>query len=468
MTRRPLPVAALVLAVIATACARIAAPPGGPPDFAAPRLLGTVPESVMVLPDFDGWAEFRFDEVISEGSQPNFGFGSGDLEKLVLISPDSGVPQVRWHRDHISVRPHDGWRPNTVYRIELGAGIADIAPRRNIRDTAAVITFTTGAPLPTRTLFGRAVDWMSRRFAPRALVEAALLPDSLVYRTVTDSSGRFRIGPLPDGEYLVSVILDGNGNRRIDAREGWDSVRIATGRDSVGEVWAFQRDTLPPRVAQNGAARQDSFAIALTLTQPIDPSLEIGSDGISVVILPDSTPVPLVNALPVAAYDSVWGRIDSTRRAIAAEAKARADSAAADSAAAAQPDSAAAADSAARRPARVAGPPRGPGRAGRAPSDTTPRDEPTEPRPVLGTRLVIRLNAVVQPGTRYGIEVRGVRAMSGIVADTIRAQLETEKPRRPAADSTAADSAAARRDTTAAADSTGIVPPRDTTRPRGR
>ncbi len=446
------------LAAVMAACARIAAPPGGPPDFAAPRLLGTVPESVAVLPGFDGWAEFRFDEVVSEGSQPNFGYGSGDLERLVLVSPDTAVPQVRWHRDRISVRPRDGWRPNTVYRVELAAGITDIAPRRNSRDTAAVITFTTGAPLPTRTLTGRGVDWLSRRFASRALVEVMLLPDSLVYRTVTDSSGRFRIGPLPDGSYLVSVILDANSNRRRDAREGWDSVRIEAGRDSVGEVWAFQRDTVPPRVAQGGASQKDSFAIALNLTQPVDPSLHLGPEAISVFVAPDSTRLPPIAAVPAAAYDSIFGPIDSTRRAIAAEAQARADSARADSAGVV-PDTAATPPP----PPPVARPGRpGATRPGREGSDTTPRDEPKTPHPILDNRLVIRLSAILQPGTRYLIELRGVRAMSGQVADTLRTTLEIPARPKPKVDSTAtpADSAAA--------DSAKVTPPADTTRPRHR
>jgi len=324
--------------------------------------------------------------------------------------------------------------------------------------------------LPTRFLAGRAVDWMSRRFAPRALVLAMLLPDSLVYRTVADSSGRFRIGPLPDGSYLVRVILDGNSNRRLDPREGWDSVRIAVGRDSVGEVWAFQRDTVPPRLAQNGTSRQDSFAIALNLTQPVDPSLRIAGDAITVLLLPDSTRIPAVNAVPAAAYDSIYGPIDSARRAIAAEAKARADSARADSAGAAADTSGAGADTTAASPTPRAARPERPGRSEqpqRAGADTTPRDEPKEPHPQLGTKLVIRLNGILAPGNRYQIEVRGVRAMSGQVADSLRTQLVLEAIKRPAVDSTAIDSLGATRDS-AATDSTRVVPPGDTTRPRRR
>ncbi len=443
MARRRFPAPALALVALAVACARIAPPPGGPPDFTSPRLVATVPESLAVLPGFDGWVEFTFDEVVDQGRTPNFGFGNGDLERLVLVSPDTGVPRVRWHRNRIAVRPHDGWRPNTVYRIELGAGLEDLAPRPNRRDSAAVITFTTGAPVPTRTLHGRAVDWLARRFAPRVLVEVALLPDSLVYRTVTDSSGRFRIGPLPEGEYLVSVILDQNANRRRDGREGWDSVRVGAGRDSVGEVWAFERDTLPPRIAQNGisASSSDSFAIAVNFTQPIDPALELGSDQVAIFVATDSSPMPVVNALPTVAYDSIWGRVDSIRRAVA---KARADAARADSTAAADSTRVPPADTAPARPNT---------RPGRGTADTTKQDEPRDPHPVLGSRLVIRIGNPLAPGKRYLIELRGVRAMGGQVADTLRGTLSVPELPKP----TAADSAKAKRDSTAQPpDSTAI------------
>jgi hypothetical protein len=257
------------------------------------------------------------------------------------------------------------------------------------------------------------------------------------------------MGPLPEGEYLVSVILDQNANRRRDGREGWDSVRIAAGRDSVGEVWAFERDTLPPRIAQNGVSKSpsDSFAIAVTFTQPIDPALELGADQIDVLVAPDSSPLPVVNALPTAAYDSIWGRVDSIRRAVA---KAQADAARADSAAAADSNRAAPADT---TPARQA-PPRPNARPGRGAADSAARDEPRDPHPALGNRLVIRLNGTLEPGKRYLVELRGVRAMGGQVADTLRGTLSIPELPKP----TAADSAKAKRDSTARPPDSTAVP----------
>ncbi len=80
-------------------------------------------------------------------------------------------------RDHITVEPRDGWKPNRVYRVELLPGITDL--RRDRADTAAILTFSTGAPTPTDTLRGFVVDWVQGRPARVALLELVLGPDSL-------------------------------------------------------------------------------------------------------------------------------------------------------------------------------------------------------------------------------------------------------------------------------------------------
>ncbi|MCL4866367.1 MAG: Ig-like domain-containing protein, partial [Gemmatimonadales bacterium] len=235
---RRLPLAAALLAL---ACAKMGPPPGGPPDQVAPRLIARFPDSSEVLPNFRADAEFTFDEVISEGTAPNFGLGNGTLESLILLSPSDEVPVVRWRRDRITVRPREGWQNGRVYRIELRPGVADL--RTNRLDQPAVITFTTGAVQPRTVLRGTVVDWTSRRPQAGGIVEAILMPDSLSYRSVADSTGAFTLGPLPAGEYLVYAGVDQNRNFRVDAREIFDSVRVAAGEETVGEIWAFRHDS---------------------------------------------------------------------------------------------------------------------------------------------------------------------------------------------------------------------------------
>jgi len=129
---------------------------------------------------------------------------------------------------------------------ELLPGITDL--QRNRLDRGAIVIFSTGAPRPQTTFQGTVMDWRSGRPAPAALIVATLLPDSLPYRGVADSSGSFRLGPLPVGEYIVNGVLDENRNNLADPREAFDSVRVSRGRDSTVELWAFVHDTTPPRI----------------------------------------------------------------------------------------------------------------------------------------------------------------------------------------------------------------------------
>jgi len=185
------------IGLVGVSCARIEPPPGGPPDVTPPQLLAIKPDSFSQIPNFEGEVEFQFDQVVSEGGSPNQGTGTGDLERLVILSPTTRVPNVKWRRDRITVKPAEGWRPNTVYRVELLPGVTDL--RRNQSKRGAVLTFTTGAELPKTTIEGLVVDWSTSRPAPAALVEALLLKDSLPYRGLADSTGHFSLGPLQIG-----------------------------------------------------------------------------------------------------------------------------------------------------------------------------------------------------------------------------------------------------------------------------
>ena len=426
--------AALLLAL--DSCGHILPPPGGPTDKAPPHLLGTVPESLSVRRDFKGEVEFRFDEVVSEGGTPNFGLGTGDLEKLIVVSPANRVPDVHWRRDRITVKPRGGWRPNTVYRVELLPGVADLAGNRTT--TGRILTFTTGAPLPVRTLRGTVVEWSTQQPRPQAAVEAVLLPDSLVYRGITDSTGRFALGPLPPGPYLVYGVIDQNGNVRRDRGEAFDSVRLAAGRDSVGELWAFRHDSTAVRAGT--ATSTDSLSIVVTFTQQLDPYQVFRPDSVQVRSLPDSLPLKVVAILPRELYDSTFGPrrpVDTLKTAAdSARARARADSLRADSLRA---------DSV--RKAREAAEIRIPGvqRRGQARPDSN-RLARLRTRPPLFDNLVIRVAEALKPGSSYVFAIHGLRSVSGVTGtavggvkvavpppppkDTTRVKADSLKPKR--------------------------------------
>ena len=456
-------VAALLLGAVA--CARIGSPPGGPPDRRAPLLVSTTPDSLRVLPDFKGNVEFTFDEVVSEGGSPNFGLGTGGLEKLVLVSPSNEVPVVRWKRDRITVRPREGWRPNTVYRVELLAGVQDL--RNNQSKASTAVTFTTGAPLPVDTLIGRVVDWTTQRPFAMAMVEAILFPDSLPYRTLADSTGRFSFGPLPPGEYLVFGAIDQNKNGRRDARESFDSLRVTAGRDSVGELWAFRHDTTAARIQT--VTKSDSLTAAVTFTMSLDPYQRLTADSVELLALPDSTPVPVEALLPQVTFDSLY-RTKPPAPATAAD-SAKADSVRADSVARATRDSIAAARRAAAGDTgtqRIPGVPRQiPGARVAPPRRDTLDTGPLKTKPPLFDKLMLRSGERLVDSGRYVVRVHGLRSVSGVIG-TAQGVLSIEPVKLPPVDSTtkaaAGDSARARRDTLPAPRDT-LRTPADTTPP---
>jgi hypothetical protein len=378
------------------ACARMEPPPGGPPDATPPRLIAMRPDSFAVLRPFRGVAEFQFDEVISEGGTPNRGQGTGGLEKLVILSPSTRVPEVRWKRNRITERPHEGWRPNRVYRVELLPGVTDL--RNNQSKSGAVLTFSTGAPRPTNTLQGQIVDWGTARPAGKALVIAKLLPDSLPYRGVADSSGRFSLGPLPSGDYIVTGVLDQNGDQRQDPREAYATARVPKGTSDAGELWAFIHDTMPPRIQT--VTVDDSVSATVTISQKLDPRQRLAPKDVRLRLLPDSTPVAVASILPAPVDDSLHGRaarLDST---------AVADSIAADTT-----------------------------RARRKPGPTRPNRPAAEnqltARPPLNERLVLRVPRPWTPGSHLVLEIRGVRNVTGVAGDVVGVVAVPEKKAAP-------------------------------------
>jgi hypothetical protein len=298
------------LALLLTACATIQEPPGGPPDFDPPIILSVTPDSGAVVDDFDDAVQVQFNEVIDERS------GSG-LENLVLLSPRPEELDVSWKRSRVTIEPKDGWHENIVYQLTLLPGFADL--RSNRIDSGRTIAFSTGGQFPETLISGTVLDWEQGSSAPRALIEAILLPDSLVFIAHADSLGEFQVRYLHPGSYLVVATIDGNNNLQRDYREVFDSVTVGLDSAVSRVLWAFAHDTVGPRISE--ISELDSVTIKIDFGQKLLPLEPIDSVA-RVYALPDTTLLETVALWNQITYDSVRtieAEQDSIRQAAVAD-----------------------------------------------------------------------------------------------------------------------------------------------------
>jgi hypothetical protein len=454
-----------------SACANQALPPGGPPDVDSPVIVKVTPEHEAII-SRPRDVELRFDEVISESPRG----GARDLRELVFISPRSGQPRVSWGRTRLTIRPSKGWKPNTVYSIQIKPGIQDL--RNNGIDTTIRLVFSTGGPIPRTQVTGVAFDWPAGKGLSGAVIEA-IAPDSTIYQAVADSAGRYELRYLPPGPYLMRAFGDRNSSGELDPLELWDTVRVTLTERASAEFHAFGHDTVGLRIA--GVEVLDSNRVLkVTFDKPFSPTQAFPLDSVR-LFRPDSSRL-FVRQVQTSAEkllaDSLAKKAatDSIARAAAAKGpkidstpamRARADSIQR----VRRQDSLANAAATARR-ARLEAE-----RAARArgvryvPPDTTP--PPKMSRPPVYTSIFVTLDSTLRWQTAYRLEVRGVRSLSEVQKAPSRGFTTA---RQPKVDSTARRDTVARRDTTrrdtTRRDSAAVAPVRRDTlgapRPRRR
>jgi hypothetical protein len=387
-----------LVAAGAIACASASPPPGGPEDLAPPKLVRFTPDTNAVNVT-DKNASFYFDETINDR-----GGGQQEIRNFFLLSPSDGEPVVSWHRSRIDVRPRGGFRPNTAYSVTLLPGLSDL--RNNTMRRGASLIFSTGPAIPPERITGTAFDWSAERPAVRALVQA-VTPDSNTYLAQTDSAGRFTLGPLPPGSYLVRAIIDQNGNRALDRNEAFDTARVVVPQASPLELLTVQRDTLPPRIVT--VTQSDSTTLRVTFDRFLDP-----------------LHLPTADAFRLAGADSV-------RIPITAVVTPRDEQKATEARVQATADSLRRLDSLAGKPL-----PRRP----TAPAVQSRVGTPSIPAPF--NALLLRMAKPLAPNTTYLVRVDNARALSGRTATSERS-FTTAKAPPPKPDSTRAPTPAPRR-----------------------
>jgi hypothetical protein len=380
-------------AFVVAACASAGPPPGGAEDHVPPRLVRVTPDTNAVNVGAKV-ATFYFDETINDR-----GTDAQDVTNMFLVSPSDGTPKVSYHRSRIDVRPRHGFRPNTAYTITLLPGLSDL--RANTMKTGYSVVFSTGATIPALRIAGTAFDWVAGTPVPRALIEATS-PDSVVYLAQSDSLGRFTVGPLNPGSYLVRMTVDQNQNHRADRGESFDTLRVVAPHPAPVELLAASRDTLPARVSSVTLA--DSTSLRVSFDRLLDPAQQFTAANFFLAGA-DSVRIP-ITAVRSPIEDAAR---DSARQKTLADSVRRADSLAGRPRPAPQPAPVAAADSV-----------------------------PKPSRPAPFTTVSLEIARPLAPSTTYRLRVTTIKALSGRATGSERTftTQKTPTPRSPA-DSTA-------------------------------
>ena len=406
----------LILLVAVLGCAQLGAPPGGPEDHAAPHLLRVSPDT-NALNARPKSVELQFDEIINERPAR----GGDNLSGLFIVSPRRGRVDVKWHRSRIEIRPRRGWQANTTYTITQLAGISDL--RGNADSVQHQYIFSTGPTRAASFIRGEVFDWATGHPAARAYIEAVHLPDSLTYGEYADSLGRFVVGYLTPGRYLVRGIIDANNNRVLDRRELFDSATVVLADSASHEMLAFVHDSVGAGLAE--VEVKDSVTLRSRFDRPLRPGVPVPESRFSLRGA-DSSVVPIASVTLGSVFEKQQG--DSAKAKAVADSIERARVA----------DSIARANPRAQRPAPR--PPQPPAARPRAAArDTTP--PPKMSVPIPETYAIIRLGRALAPATTYRLRADSLRSLLGIPRSSDRVFITP----RPKTDSTKARGDSARR-----------------------
>lgn len=206
--------AAVAATLLATACASIGRPDGGPRDETPPRFVGATPRPGSV--DFDGHRiTLTFDENV-QLSNPG--------DKVVVSPPQVQQPGISANGRHVTVNLKDSMLPNTTYTIDFSDAVTDLNEGNPLEGLA--IDFSTGPDIDTLRISGMVLEGRTLEPAQGMLVGVYSTPADSAISTLrleriakTDQLGRFTVRNLKPGEYQVYALTDVNRDYHWDRTE---------------------------------------------------------------------------------------------------------------------------------------------------------------------------------------------------------------------------------------------------------
>jgi hypothetical protein len=193
--------------LLAAGCARIEAPPGGPPDEIPPRILRVEPAAGSLNQPPDLRIDIVFDEYVDRAS----------TEADIVFTPrPPGALKTSWAGRRLRIRFEEPLPPDRSWLLELGTGCRDLAGNR--LPAPLRLPFATGPVLDSLELAGRVHDLEQGRWAeiwawPAEDWPARTWADP-PRRTRPDLEGRFRMLGLDTRPWRLLAVSDDDRDGR--------------------------------------------------------------------------------------------------------------------------------------------------------------------------------------------------------------------------------------------------------------
>ena len=266
MIRRSLP----LLCLLAAACARPEAPPGGPEDLLPPFVVETRPDTFAAVEAGVREVHFRFSERISE--RP----ANGTLNDAVVVSPSTGNLRVSHSRDGISVEMQEGMEAGRLYKVTVLPVINDMFGNR-LRDPFELVV-STGEEFVPNVVAGMVEDRVTGQASPDVRVEARFPRDgdTVTHWNLTGTDGVFSLRYVPDGPYEVRAWQDRNRDNELGDNEPQSDFvpgeLLSESPDTTFAILSLiEPDTLPARLARVTA--EDSVTLTFEFDDYLEPEL---------------------------------------------------------------------------------------------------------------------------------------------------------------------------------------------------